>query len=43
VLVGAAAFLAGAVAGDTANAIGALALLTVGLIVRVGLKRQDQT
>jgi APA family basic amino acid/polyamine antiporter len=43
VLVGAAAFLAGAVAGDTANAIGALALLTVGLIVRFGLKRQDQT
>jgi APA family basic amino acid/polyamine antiporter len=31
VLVGATAFLAGAIAGDTANAIGAIVLLAVGL------------
>jgi basic amino acid/polyamine antiporter, APA family len=34
VLVGAAAFLAGAAAGDTPNATGALALLVVGLLIR---------
>jgi basic amino acid/polyamine antiporter, APA family len=35
VLAGAAAFLAGAAAGDTINAMGALALLALGLMVRV--------
>jgi APA family basic amino acid/polyamine antiporter len=34
VLIGATAFLAGAIAGDTVNAIGALALLAVGLAGR---------
>jgi APA family basic amino acid/polyamine antiporter len=34
VLIGSVAFLAGAIAGDTTNAIGALVLLVVGLIIR---------
>ncbi len=37
VLVGAAAFLVGAAAGDTINAAGALALLVVGFLVRGGM------
>ena len=38
VLAGAAVFLAGAVAGDTVNAGGALALLFAGLAVRVTMQ-----
>jgi len=34
VLAGAVAFLAGAVIGDTANAVGALALVAIGLLIR---------
>jgi APA family basic amino acid/polyamine antiporter len=38
VLVGSIAFLAGAIAGDTTNAIGALVLLALGLIVRAAAR-----
>ena len=37
VLVGAAAFLVGAAAGDAINAAGALALLVLGFLVRGGM------
>jgi basic amino acid/polyamine antiporter, APA family len=39
VLVGAAAFLVGTVAGDTINAAGALALVVLGFLVRGGMAR----
>jgi len=39
VLAGAAAFLAGAAAGDTINAAGALALLALGFLVRAGRRQ----
>jgi APA family basic amino acid/polyamine antiporter len=38
VLAGAAAFLIGAAAGDTSSAIGAMALLVLGLAVRAGIR-----
>lgn len=43
VLAGAAVFMTGAVAGDTANAAGAVALLMAGLAVRLAMRRHTKS
>jgi basic amino acid/polyamine antiporter, APA family len=43
VLVGAVALLVGTLAGDTANGVGALALLAVGLLGRLGVRSRAVT